>query len=134
MKQNIFTRSLVLLLGIIAIAVLTGFSLTACKTDAGDGGGDASIYSAWYFDANDNGTFDANLEDIVPTYEFKSDGTLVVGGAAAGFTFTVSGDQITLVTAGQAATTSITFSVSGKTLTLSGSTASGFRPGTYFTK
>ncbi|MDR1445277.1 MAG: hypothetical protein LBI90_00130 [Treponema sp.] len=137
MKRNIFTKSLVLLLRIITIVALTGFSLAGCKTDAGDGGdggGDipSELVAIWYFDFNGNGVVDEG-EDITPAYEFKADGTLLVAGVS-GYSFTVNGDKITLVAAGVAAADSITFKIEGKKLTLNGSQASGFVAGNYAKK
>ena len=137
MNRNIFTRSLVLLLRIITIVALTGFSLAGCKTDAGDGGnggGDipGELVAIWYVDSNGNGVVDAG-EDTSPVYEFRADGTLLVAGMS-GYSFTVNGDKITLVAAGVAATDSITFKIEGKKLTLNGSSASGFAAGNYVKK
>jgi hypothetical protein len=144
MKRNIFKQPWVLLLGIIAIGVITGFSLAGCKQDAGDdntngdntnGDNNASgLLAAWYIDVNGNGILES-YEGYVSAYEFKADGILLVGGALVpNMTYTVSGDKITLVTAGIPADEPITFSIAGNKLTLSGSTASGFTPGIYLKK
>jgi hypothetical protein len=135
MKRNIFRRSLVLLLGIITIVGITGFSLASCKTDADDGSGGSipsGLVAVWYADANDNGIVDSG-EDTTPAYEFKSDGSLLVMGVS-GYSFSVSGNKITMKIAGQAATESITFTISGKKLTLSGDPTSGFAAGSYAKK
>ncbi|MDR1174014.1 MAG: hypothetical protein LBK83_00910 [Treponema sp.] len=137
MKRNIFTRSLVLLLRIITIVALAGFSLASCKTDAGDGGDGggaipSELVAIWYLDFNNNGVVDEG-EGGTPVYEFKADGTLLVAGVS-GYSFTVNGDKITMVAAGVAATESITFKIEGKKLTLSGGVASGFAAGSYVKK
>jgi hypothetical protein len=133
----------------IFFALLAGLlvlSMAGCKDspDPGDngngnggggggGGVPSELVAKWYLDFNGNGTLDTG-EDAAVVYEFKSDGSLVAGGISAGFSYTVSGDKITLTTSGVTATTSITFKIEGKKLTLSGSTDSGFTPGVYLKK
>jgi hypothetical protein len=127
-KENCM-KNTIKLIGIIAVAVIIGFSMAACDNNGGGGGIPAELVAAWYSDANGNGIVDG-VEGIVAIYDFKSDGKLVVSGADTGLIFSVSGDKITL----QGLTDSITFKIEGKKMTLSGSTASGFLPGAYAKK
>lgn len=151
MKRNIFARSLTLLLGIIAVAAITGFSLAGCKTDAddgGSGGGEGSggngggggggggggnipteLVAVWYLDANNNGTVDSG-EDAAPMYEFRSNGKILFAGVDGGNTFTVSGSTISVTgISGSAA-----FEIVGKKLTLSNSSSSVLTAGNYAKK
>ncbi|MDR1636079.1 MAG: hypothetical protein LBR93_01950 [Treponema sp.] len=92
------------------------------------------LIAVWYSDANSNGVLD-QYEDIIVAYEFRSNGTLLIGGADSGYTFTVDGNQITMIfPGGIKASESITFNIGGNKLTLTGTNNSGFGPGNYLKK
>ena len=99
----------------------------------GGGGGaiPSELVAMWYMDINANGVLDLGSEDGLPSYEFQADGKLLIAGTDSGSTFTVSGNQITMIAYGYPAPAKITFTIVGKKLTLSGSNLSGFVAGDY---
>ncbi|MDR2303221.1 MAG: hypothetical protein LBE10_01350 [Treponema sp.] len=126
--KNFFSR-----IGIVVLVAAVGLSVAGCPTSTGgDDGGDipAELVAVWYRDTSGNGVLDAGVEDVIPTYEFKSDGKYFYYGTDTGQTFSVSGDQITVSNVSG----SVTFKIEGKKLTLTGSSGAGLVAGTYFKK
>jgi hypothetical protein len=115
---------------LLAAMLVAGLALTGCKQEPD--GIPSKLVAVWYADVDSNGILSAG-EDIVPVYEFKADGKLLVAGVDGGNTFSVDGDQIT-VSARGTNLEPITFKVEGKKLTLTGSALSGLLPGTYVKK
>jgi len=101
-------------LGVLVIALVFEMMVVGCGDGSNSGGGNPLI-GKWYFsqqaaDDDDDGT-DA-------TYEFTSDRKLLVGGSDSdGFTYTVSGNTLTVKVPGFEMGKT-TFSISGTKLTL----------------
>jgi len=110
---------------IFALVAIIGFSMIACDDGSnnndngsgnGDGGGNSNaLVGKWY---TTQAAANADTNGTNAPYEFTSDGKLLAGGADQGITYTVSGNTLNTLTAGQTIGTT-TFSISGTKLTLS---------------
>jgi hypothetical protein len=123
MKRNIAKRSLVLLVGIIAIGAVTGLGLAGCKHDPDGSDIPSELLGAWYRDSNDNGVLDEPVNNITKAYEFKANGDVWWQGSSSQYTFSVDGNKITIYYKDLGtAVLSYTFEIdsTGKKLTLTG--------------
>jgi len=116
--KNTRKRQFITRIAAIALAVI-GFSMTACDDSNGDdkSGKDGvknsnALVGKWY------STQQAANEGISAVYEFTNDGKLLTGGQDQGFTYTVSGNTLTVKLSGHVFGTA-TFNISGTVLTLS---------------
>jgi hypothetical protein len=121
--------------GSIALTAILIFSMAACDDGGGDGnGGDntpsggAALVAKWY---SSQAAADADGDN--PTYEFKSDGKLIVASMDAGYTYTATATSITVKNSGVDLGTA-TYAVSGTKLTLSNVGNSGLYAGDYYKK
>jgi len=114
-------KNLVKLAGLIALAAVIGFSMTACSTDSDDGGTDYNPAGVWEF----------TIGQDTATVQMFDDGTWTtsISGQTMSGTYTQKGNVLTLKTdAGDTVgTATLTGDTSGK-LTLDESTGMG---GTY---
>jgi len=119
--KNTKKRQFIKRVAAITMAIIIGFSMTACDENSGDHDNDSkdietnssnALVGKWCStqqDANEGTSVD---------YEFTNDGKLLTGGLDQGFTYTVSGDTLTVKISGQIFGVA-TFSISGTVLTLS---------------
>jgi hypothetical protein len=132
-------RKKLLLSGMLAWLLTFGLLVAGCDNDGDDddgggGGGstlDTALVAKWYSSqaAADAGTG-------TPVYEFKSDGTLVIGNSSlTGYTYSAAGGKITLSYSGTTLGTGANYAISGTVLTISNAgTTSGLSAGTYYKK
>ncbi|GBU29274.1 hypothetical protein R84B8_02838 [Treponema sp. R8-4-B8] len=97
-------------LGILVIVLVFGMTVVGCEDDLG---GNSPLVGKWYYSQDA-----ANSGKDEEAYEFTSNGKLLILGKDTGFTYTVSGDTITVKISGREFGTT-TFSISGKELELS---------------
>jgi hypothetical protein len=122
-------KTIMKLLGIIALVAIVEFSFVSCDNGngGGGGGGSGSLVGKWY---GTQETANSGAAWAI-CYEFKANGELLVANED-GFTYTASGGKITAYIFGYALGGSANYKISGTALTIYNAGDSGFADGTYY--